>query len=170
MVPDSLDGPYPEGDEVPLSTLIAAARARVDPPPLPAFGHSGPASLLQLPTWFWANQEWWENPYREEQSHGRVKVVVGAAPSSWQMVAGGVDAARCEGRGTTWKRGRDDRQGCTHTFSDAVEDGSVSLKFTVTMNVAWSASIAGYGVQALPPIYRSVDQSHEVIEVIGMRG
>ena len=170
LVPASSDGPYPEGDVVRLSVLVDSARARLDPPAVPAFEHTGPTSIMQLPTWFWADEVWWIGPHRAEQSHGRVRVVVAALPASWEMAApDGSVLRRCSRRGETWSRGRSDADGCTYTFSDPVDDGVISISFTVALDVVWGVSIPGYGVQSLTPLFRSVVQDHKVVEVVGLR-
>ncbi len=169
-VPSSVDGPYPEGVEVNLSTLVSVAHSRVDPPPVPPFHHTGPASLVQLPTWFWADEGWWGATYRGEQRHGRVGVVVDAVPVSWHLASGGAVLTECSGPGVAWGRGRRETEGCTYTFSNAADGGVVPSSFRVKLEVVWQTSIAGYGVQSLPPLYRTVTQDHEVIEVVGLLG
>lgn len=166
----SSDGPYPEGDVVELSALVATARTRLNPPEVPVFEHSGPASVMQVPTWFWANEAWWTDRYRAEQSHGRVRVVVAAVPTRWEMAAlDGPVLARCSTRGEVWRRGRSSSDGCTHTFVDPVDGGMLTASFTVAMDVVWGVSISGYGLQSLAPLYRTVVQDHQVVEVVGLR-
>ncbi|MFW2380803.1 MAG: hypothetical protein ACN4GZ_03515 [Acidimicrobiales bacterium] len=171
LKPGATDGPFPEGPEVPLSELVALARAKVDPPPVPPVVHAGPSSLVQLPSWFWVQEDWWALPHRGHHSHGLMTVSVTALPSRWRLSLAGTDAVlvECAGRGVTWRRGAQDELGCTHVFAEPAIGGSVSLRLVVEMETSWTSSVVGYGVQPLDPIYRMALSDLPLIEVAGLR-
>ncbi len=167
---DSIDGPFPEGEEMILEEIIAVARAKVQPVAPPPVVHSGPTSVMQLPTWWWVERPWWDTTNRGEHSHGLVSVAVEAFPTRWTLMAEPNDLlTSCEGPGEEWAPGSSDELGCTSTFLDPVERGSLVVDLTVELEVYWTSSIPGYGVQQLPSIVLSTASDHTVIEVAGLR-
>jgi hypothetical protein len=168
LEPATSDGPFPEGAEVHLSELLDRASALVDPPPVPPVAHAGPASILQLPTWFWVDERWWSLRHRHGQAHGLATVTVVAVPARWRLTDTSHHAVLliCQGRGETWRQGRSDRRACTHVFTE--RSAVIELALTVEMDVYWTSSIAGYGVQSLDPILRATNSDHLLLEVVGL--
>ncbi len=165
------DGPFGEGPVIPLAGLVAGAIARLAPPEPPPVLFAGPASILQLPTWFWMDAQWWNAEYLETAQHGRVSVRVAAIPQLWRLRIHGRVVAVCGGRGTEYdaRRQDDHPDACTFTFTETPPDLPVQLVADVEIGVWWATSVEGYGIQSLPPFSRSSSADHEVIEVIGLR-
>ncbi|NNE94500.1 MAG: hypothetical protein HKN24_00545 [Acidimicrobiales bacterium] len=165
--PIGTDGPFPEGPEKPLGEIVAEAEARLNPPPVPAVEFAGPVSVAQLPTWFWVETSWWDGDFRADNRHGLVTVSVFAVPTRWSLrhLDGDV-IVNCEGQGVRWRRGIRGG-GCTHAFD---EPGATSLQLTVELETSWTTSLAGYGVQRLPSLWRASVGDHDAVEVVGLRG
>lgn len=165
------DGPFGEGPVVPLAGLVAGAMARLQPSDPPPVLFAGPASLLQLPTWFWMNTQWWNTEHVDSAHHGRVSVRVTAVPRLWRLRIHGEEVAACNGRGLEYEASfRDDHPAaCTFTFTESPRGPRVQLVSEVEFGVWWATSVEGYGVQSLPPILRFSSTDHEVREVVGLR-
>ncbi len=167
----TVEGPFGEGPVVPFSDLVAAVAARLNPPPLPPVRHAGPASITQLETWFWIDATWWEADFSASASHGLVLVTVRATPAEWLLRP--VNPPRgpllvCRQQGIDY-RPDSDAEGCTATFTEPPPGGEVDLRAEVELDVAWSTTLPGYGLQNLPPLFRSSVISHSVVEVAGLR-
>ena len=165
------EGPFGEGPVVSLAGLVAEAVAGLAPPDPPPVLIAGPASVLQLPTWFWMDAGWWNAEYTDLAEHGRVSVNVEAVPHLWRLWIDGKQMAVCGGRGREYEaRFRDDHpQACTFTFIEGPPGKRVPLVAEVEMAVSWTTSVEGYRTQSLPPLLRSSTADHAVIEVIGLR-
>jgi len=74
----------------------------------------------------------------------------------------------CVGRGVEWAQGLPDSVGCTATFSEDIDVGEQRLQLGVELEVFWTSSIDGYGVQSLPSINLTTPSDHMVVEVIGL--
>ncbi len=165
------DGPFGEGPVISLAGLVAGAVARLAPPDPPPVQFAGPASILQLPTWFWMEAGWWNADHLQTAQHGQVSVRVAAIPQRWRLWIHGKDVAECGGRGTEYQaRFSDDHpEACTFTFTEVPPGRRVKLVAQVEMGVWWATSVEGYGIQSLPAFFRSSSADHEVVEVIGLR-
>ncbi len=165
------DGPFGEGPVISLAALVAGAVVRLTPPEPPPVLFAGPASILQLPTWYWIDERWWNAEHLETAQHGRVHVRVAATPQLWRLRIHGKAVAVCGGRGIEYdpRFSDDHRDACTFTFTEAPRNLPVQLVAEVEIGVWWATSVEGYGIQSLSPFFRASSADHDVLEVVGLR-
>lgn len=175
--PVEINGYYavPEGGLVDARELAVGALASVgiDAPAIRMSPSENGRTFVQVPTWLWLEQGWWQS-YEATANAGRVWSTVRATPIVTTWILGDGRSVSCRGPGKPWRPGLpEDASDCTHTYrtSSATRPAGVfKLEATVTFEVSWTSNAAGGGT--LPAITRSSTLAVEVgeIQAIGARG
>lgn len=169
----SVDGPIPSGTPRPITEVLVEALAQLDVEAPPTFDHSGPASVLQLPTFFWLSTVDFTAPAATASAtHGNLTVSVSAQPDNYVLEVDGV-TIDCDDRNTPWSRGlaEDDPSACIHVFEDpADESGLIEVDLTLEFATSWSSNVPAFaGPEPLAPIPTiTEDIQHELVEIVGL--
>ncbi len=173
----SVDGYFviPEGGLVdPYQLAVdALASVAIAPPAIRTSPSEDGRLYVQIPTWLWLDQSWWQT-YEATANTGRVWSTVRATPvaTTWDLGDGG--SVSCRGPGTPWRPGSSEESSdCTHTYRTSSAQrpaGTFALQATVTLEVSWTSNASGGGT--LPAISRTSTLEVEVgeIQAIGTRG
>jgi len=166
----------PEGGGVdPYELAVdALASVRIDSPAIQTSPSGSERLYVQVPTWLWLEQDWWQS-YDATARAGRVWSTVRANPiaTTWSMGDG--HDVLCRGPGTEWREGlAEDASNCAHTYrksSAGSPGGTFHLEATVTLEVTWLSNAPGSS-GTLPAISRTSSRDVEVgeIQAIGTRG
>ncbi|MGQ0823792.1 MAG: hypothetical protein ACT4OX_01970 [Actinomycetota bacterium] len=166
----------PEGGLVdPYQLAVdAVASVGIESPPIRTSPSENGRLYVQVPTWLWLEQSWWQ-PYEATARAGRVWSTVRANPvaTTWSMGDG--HNVSCRGPGVQWRAALpEDASNCAHTYrksSAGSPGGTFDLEATVTLEVSWFSNAPDSG-GGLPAISRTSSRDVEVgeIQAIGTRG
>lgn len=151
--------------------LDALASVSIASPSIRTSPSKGGSLYVQLPTWLWLEQSWWE-PSEATANAGRVQSTVRATPVSTSWTLGDGSSLTCRGPGTPWRAGMPEGgSNCAHTYTSTSESrpgGTYDIEATVTIEVSWTTNVPGGG-GTLPAITRtsSVDVEVGEIQAIG---
>lgn len=159
----------PEGGAVVPADLAQQAAESVAIAP-PVIGTS-PASgrlVVQVPTWLWVDDGWWET-YSATATAGRVSATVTATPvrATWSMGEG--STLVCDA-GIAWHPGlADAASDCAHTYTRASTAAGYTMSVTVELELGWSSNFGESGT--IPTISRTQTQIVQVgeIQAVGTR-
>jgi hypothetical protein len=148
------------GDDDGVFVARQEARARVEPA-VPVFAVSPERAVVQLPTWLWLEESYWQPASASSTTPGGVTVTVEAVPVEviWDLDEG---VRVCDGPGLPWSqlahadyelqpetsRGSGN-PACTFTFVNASstrESGVFDASVTVLWEFSWSLDGAPRGV------------------------
>lgn len=158
----------PEGGLVDPAALAANAVASVgiEAPPIRTSPSANGRLYVQIPTWLWLEQDWWQS-YQATAAAGRVTSTVNARPISTTWSMGDGASVRCAGPGRAWKPGlAEEATDCRHTYrhsSAGADDDTFALGATVTLEVTWTSNTGAGGT--LPAISRTSSLEVEVGEI-----
>ena len=162
----------PVGSSVTLGELFAEALLELDPP-VHGFELS-PAGkqLVQFPTLFWIDQDYWNAERSTTRSNGNVSLTLTLVPFETEWNPGdGTDPVVCDGPGEVWER---DLKGetfyCKHTYRSV--DGQ---PFTVTSTVRFRLETETNSNEVLGPFpslerVDSVETGAREIQVVETNG
>lgn len=159
----------PEGGLVDPYQLALGALASVSiaPPEIRTSPSEDGSLYVQVPTWLWLDQSWWQ-PYEATANAGRVSSTVRAAPVATSWTLGDGNSVSCRGPGTPWRPGLpEDGSTCTHTYrssSATSRGGTFHIEATVTIEVSWTTNVPGGG-GTLPAMTRTSTVDVEVGEI-----
>ena len=147
--------------------LDALASVSIGPPEIRTSPSEDGSLYVQVPTWLWLDQSWWQ-PYEATANAGRVSSTVRAAPVATSWTLGDGNSVSCRGPGTPWRSGMpEDASNCTHTYrssSASRPGGTFHIEATVTIEVSWTTNVPGGG-GTLPGINRASGVDVEVGEI-----
>lgn len=159
----------PEGGRVIPGELAQQAAASIPiPAPLMATSPASGRLIVQVPTWLWINEGWWE-PYSATASTGRVSATVTATPVRVVWSTGDGATVSCAA-GMAWQPGAaENATDCAHTYTTASGGAGFVLSAAVEIELAWTSNIGESGT--LDPITRTGTQTVQVgeIQAIGTR-
>ena len=147
--------------------LDALASVSIAPPAIRTSPSQDGSLYVQVPTWLWLDQSWWQ-PYEATANAGRVSSTVRASPVATSWSLGDGNSVSCRGPGTPWRPGLpEDGSTCTHTYrssSATSPRGTFQIEATVTIEVSWTTNVPGGG-GTLPAITRTSTVDVEVGEI-----
>ena len=147
--------------------LDALASVSIAPPEIRTSPSEDGSLYVQVPTWLWLQQSWWQ-PYEATANAGRVSSTVRASPVATSWTLGDGSSVSCRGPGTPWRPGLpEDGSTCTQTYrssSATSPGGRFHIEATVTIEVSWTTNVPGGG-GTLPAMTRTSTVDVEVGEI-----